>query len=100
MVWSAATSISSRLRLGIEQIVSCWIGVPSRSFTSRSIEEHTDADKKRTLYRLRIRAGCRQNGKGTREHGPVRGGSKGHHYDEACGRFDAEQAAAIGMRNE
>ena len=68
-MWSAATSISSRLRLG-------------------------------TLYRLRIRAGCRQNGKGTREHGPVRGGSKGHHYDEACGRFDAEQAAAIGMRNE
>jgi hypothetical protein len=28
----------------------------------------------------------------------VRGVSKGHHYDDACRRFDAEQVAATGMK--
>ena len=69
-------------------------------------EDHPDEDKKRTLYRLwlampdsrRLPLGW-EGYAGTREAGTVRGGSKGHHYDAACARFDAEQAAAMGMRN-
>lgn len=69
-------------------------------------EDHPDEDKKRTLYRLwlampdsrRLPPGW-EGYTGSREAGTVRGGSKGHRYDEACARFDAEQARAMGMRN-
>lgn len=71
-----------------------------------SFEDHVDEDKKRTLYRLwiatpdsrRLPAGW-EHYYGTRNAGTVRGGSKGHHYDEACRRFDAEQAKDLGMKN-
>jgi hypothetical protein len=36
---------------------------------------------------------------GTTEPGTVRGGMKGHRYDDARRAFDARQAAALGMRN-
>lgn len=70
-----------------------------------SFEDHPEASKKRTLYRLwlatpdsrRLPSGWEHHC-GTREPGTVRGGSKGHRYDEVCRRFDAEQAAAMAMR--
>jgi hypothetical protein len=69
-----------------------------------SFEDHADEDKKRTLYRLwlampdslQLPVGWEAY-YGTREPGVVRGGSKGHHYDDDCRLFDAEQAAALGM---
>ena len=36
---------------------------------------------------------------GTAEPGTVRGGFKGHRYDDVRRAFDARQAAALGMRN-
>jgi hypothetical protein len=70
-----------------------------------SFEDHPEGSKKRTLYRLwlatpdsrRLPCGWEHH-YGTREPGTVRGGSKGHHYDERCQRFDAEQATAMGMQ--
>lgn len=70
-----------------------------------SFDDHADDDKKRTLYRLwlatpdsrRLPAGWEHHYR-TREPGTVRGGSKGHHYDAACQRFDAEQAQDLGMK--
>lgn len=68
-------------------------------------EDHAEVSKKRTLYRLwlatpdsrRLPSGW-EHYYGTREPGTVRGGTKGHHYDDACRRFDAEQAAEMGMK--
>lgn len=70
-----------------------------------SFEDHEDEARKRTLYRLwiatpdsrRLPAGW-EHYYGTREAGMVRGGTKGHHYDDACRRFDAAQAADLSMR--
>ncbi|MBB3009961.1 TauD/TfdA family dioxygenase [Cupriavidus alkaliphilus] len=67
--------------------------------------DHPDEDQKRTLFRLwlampdslRLPAGW-ECYSGTREPGTVRGGTKGHHYDEHCLRFDTEQGLAMGMR--
>jgi Taurine catabolism dioxygenase TauD, TfdA family len=72
-----------------------------------SFEDHADEDKKRTLYRLwiatpdsrRLPAGW-EHYYGTRNAGTVRGGSKGHHHDDICRRFDIEQAMAMGMKFE
>jgi hypothetical protein len=68
-------------------------------------EDHAEASKKRTLYRLwlatpdsrRLPSGW-ENYYGTREPGTVRGGTKGHCYDDTCRRFDAEQAAEMEMK--
>lgn len=70
-----------------------------------SFEDHEDEARKRTLYRLWI---ARPDSfrlpadwapyTGNAEAGTVRGGSKGHFHDDTCRRFDAEQAAAMGMK--
>jgi Taurine catabolism dioxygenase TauD, TfdA family len=71
-----------------------------------SFEDHVDEDRKRTLYRLWLaRPDSRRLPKsweefyGTSEPGTVRGGMKGHQYDDVRRYFDARQAAAMGMRN-
>lgn len=68
-------------------------------------EDHGEDDKKRALYRLWL---ARPDSRrlpaswevfyGTAEPGTVRGGFKGHHYDDVRRAFDARQAAALGMR--
>jgi hypothetical protein len=70
-----------------------------------SFEDHTEEDKKRTLYRLWLaRPDSRRLPEswavyyGTIEPGTVRGGMKGQHYDDVRRRFDARQAAAMGMK--
>ena len=72
-----------------------------------SFEDHSDEDKRRTLYRLwiatpdsRMLPPGWEHYTGTRQAGAVRGGSKGHFYDEHCARFDAVQASAMGMQFE
>jgi hypothetical protein len=71
-----------------------------------SFEDHADEDRKRTLYRLWL---ARPDSRrlpaswevfyGSAEPGTVRGGFKGHHYDDVRRAFDARQAATLGMRN-
>ena len=70
-----------------------------------SFEDHPGPDKKRTLYRLWLaRPDSRRLPEswavyyGTIEPGTVRGGMKGHHYDDARRSFDVRQAAAMGMK--
>ena len=68
-------------------------------------EDHAEEEKKRTLYRLWL---ARPDSRrlpdswalfyGSSEPGTVRGGMKGHHYDEARRNFDARQADAMGMK--
>jgi hypothetical protein len=71
-----------------------------------SFEDHAEDEKKRTLYRLWLaRPDSRQLPAswevfyGTTDPGTVRGGMKGHQYDDVRRAFDARQAAALGMRN-
>jgi hypothetical protein len=69
-------------------------------------EDHAEEDRKRTLYRLWL---ARPDSRrlpaswevfyGTVEPGSVRGGMKGHRYDDVRRAFDARQAAALGMRS-
>ena len=70
-----------------------------------SFTDHTDADRKRTLYRLWLAPPDSRRLPdswsvyfGTTEPGAVRGGMKGHHYDDVRRDFDARQAAAVGMK--
>lgn len=70
-----------------------------------SFEDHLDEDKKRTLYRLWLATPDSRklpdawiHHYGTTEGGAVRGGSKGHHYNDECRAFDARQAKSLGMR--
>jgi hypothetical protein len=70
-----------------------------------SFEDHLEDEKKRTLYRLWLALpGSRPLPEswavffGTAEPDAVRGGMKGHHYDDVRRRFDARQARAMGMR--
>ncbi|MBY0322825.1 MAG: TauD/TfdA family dioxygenase [Reyranella sp.] len=70
-----------------------------------SFQDHADADKKRTLYRLWLaRPDSRRLPEswsvyfGTVEPGTVRGGMKGQHYDDERRQFDARQAEAVGMK--
>ena len=70
-----------------------------------SFEDHAEEEKKRTLYRLWL---ARPDSRrlpdswtvffGSAEPGTVRGGFKGHHYDDVRRRFDARQAAAVNMK--
>lgn len=70
-----------------------------------SFEDHADEEKKRTLYRLWL---ARPDSRrlpdswavfyGTSEAGTVRGGMKGHQYDDVRRNFDARQARAMGMK--
>jgi hypothetical protein len=70
-----------------------------------SFEDHPEEEKKRTLYRLWLAPpGARPLPEswavffGTAESDTVRGGMKGHHYDDIRRRFEARQARALGMR--
>ncbi len=70
-----------------------------------SFEDHHEDEKKRTLYRLWLAPpGSRRLPEswavffGATEPDTVRGGMKGHHYDDVRRRFDARQARAMGMR--
>lgn len=68
-------------------------------------EDHAEDEKKRTLYRLWL---ARPDSRrlpdswavfyGTSEAGTVRGGMKGHQYDDVRRNFDARQARAMGMK--
>jgi hypothetical protein len=70
-----------------------------------SFEDHAEDDKKRTLYRLWL---ARPDSRrlpaswavfyGTAEPGTVRGGMKGHQYDDVRRNFDIRQAATLGMK--
>lgn len=70
-----------------------------------SFEDHAEDEKKRTLYRLWL---ARPDSRrlpdswavfyGTSEAGTVRGGMKGHQYDDVRRNFDARQAQAMGMK--
>ena len=70
-----------------------------------SFEDHPEHEKKRTLYRLWL---ARPDSRrlpdswalfyGSSEPATVRGGMKGHHYDDARRNFDARQAHAMGMK--
>ncbi|MBN9091022.1 MAG: TauD/TfdA family dioxygenase [Reyranella sp.] len=70
-----------------------------------SFEDHADEAQKRTLYRLWL---ARPDSRrlpdswavfyGTAEPGTVRGGMKGHHYDDVRRNFDTRQAKAVGMK--
>ncbi len=90
------------LEPGDLQLLSNQTALHSRT----SFEDHEDEARKRTLYRLwlampdsrKLPAGW-EHYYGTREGGTVRGGTKGHFYDEACRNFDRRQAAAMGMRD-
>jgi Taurine catabolism dioxygenase TauD, TfdA family len=69
-----------------------------------TFEDHPDEDKARTLYRLwlalpdsrRLPMGW-EGYAGSIEPATVRGGTRGHRYDEACIKFDRRQAAECGM---
>jgi TfdA family taurine catabolism dioxygenase TauD len=70
-----------------------------------SFDDHAEEDRKRTLYRLWLaRPDSRRLPEswavfyGTAEPGTVRGGMKGHQYDDVRRRFDARQAEAMGMK--
>jgi len=70
-----------------------------------SFEDHAEEEKKRTLYRLWLaRPDSRRLPEswavfyGTAEPGTVRGGMKGHQYDEVRRNFDIRQAEAMGMK--
>jgi hypothetical protein len=70
-----------------------------------SFEDHAEAERKRTLYRLWLATPDSRRLPdswavfyGTAEPGTVRGGMKGHHYDDNRRTFDARQASAMGMR--
>lgn len=69
-----------------------------------SFEDHPQEEKKRKLYRLWLAPpGSRRLPEswavffGTAESDTVRGGMKGHHYDDSRRTFDARQARAMGM---
>lgn len=68
-------------------------------------EDHAEAERKRTLYRLWLATPDSRRLPdswavfyGTAEPGTVRGGMKGHHYDDVRRSFDARQAKALGMK--
>ena len=95
------TMFSMHLKPGDLQLLCNHTMLHSRT----SFEDHVDADKKRTLYRLWLAPPAwRQLPQswaafyGTAEPGVVRGGIRGHQYDAERQRFDARQAAAMRMR--
>lgn len=89
------------LEPGDVQILSNYTVLHSRT----SFEDHADEARRRTLFRLwlatpnglRLPAGWKDRW-GAEEPGVVKGGIRGHHYTEACSRFERRQAIALGMR--
>lgn len=92
---------SMRLEPGDLQILSNFTALHSRT----QFQDDSELEKKRLLFRLwlatpdspRLPAGWNGFYEST-EPGVVRGGAYGQNYDDACRRFDAEQAEAMGMR--
>jgi len=92
---------SMRLEPGDLQILSNFTALHSRT----EFQDAEAPEKKRLLFRLwlatpdspRLPPGWDGFYESV-EPGVVRGGSYGQHYDDACRRFDAEQAQATGMR--
>ncbi|GAA4330089.1 TauD/TfdA family dioxygenase [Pigmentiphaga soli] len=92
---------SMTLEPGDVQILNTHVTLHSRT----QFEDFEEDERKRLLYRLwlstpdapRLPQGWRQP-YGSVEPGVVRGGSKGHQYDDACRAFDRRQAEAMGMR--
>lgn len=94
---------SMRLETGDLQLLSNHTVLHSRT----GFRDHEDEAKKRTLYRLWLSMPDAPALPpslapfwGSVESGVVRGGIEGHRYDDCCRRFDAAQAAALGMRFE
>ena len=91
------------LEPGDLQILSNFTTLHSRT----SFTDHEDASRRRTLYRLwlstpngrRLPRGWRDKW-GAEEPGVVKGGMRGHHYDDTCLAFEQRQAAELGMRVE
>jgi len=91
------------LRPGDVQILNNQTILHSRTAFIDSIHEV----EKRTLFRLWLAVPWSkqlppfwEHYAGTRQAATVRGGSRGFHFDDACGLFDKEQAAAMGMKLE
>jgi hypothetical protein len=90
-----------RLEPGDLQILSNFTTLHSRT----SFTDDPDETRKRTLFRLWIATPdglalpARWRDKwGATEPGVVKGGMRGHHYDDACRAFERSQAAELGMR--
>ncbi len=90
-----------RLQPGDIQILSNLTTLHSRT----AFTDHADPALKRILYRLwiatpngrRLPASWRDKW-GATEPGVVKGGMRGHQYDDRCRVFEARQAADLGMR--
>lgn len=90
-----------RLEPGDLQILSNFTTLHSRT----AFTDHADEARKRTLFRLwlatpdglALPAAWRDKWTAT-EPGVVKGGMRGHHYDDACRAFEQRQAAELGMR--
>jgi hypothetical protein len=89
------------LEPGDLQILSNFTTLHSRT----SFTDHEDEARRRTLYRLwlstpngrRLPQGWRDKW-GAEEPGVVKGGMRGHHYDDSCREYEHRQASALGMR--
>jgi hypothetical protein len=90
-----------RLQPGDIQILSNLTTLHSRT----AFTDHADPERKRILYRLwiatpngrRLPASWRDKW-GATEPGVVKGGMRGHQYDDRCHAFETRQAADLGMR--
>ena len=90
-----------RLEPGDLQILSNFTTLHSRT----AFQDVADEARKRTLFRLWLATpnGLRlppawQDKWGAVDPGVVKGGMRGHHYDETCRAFEARQAEDLGMR--
>jgi hypothetical protein len=90
-----------RLEPGDLQILSNFTTLHART----AFTDDPDESRKRTLFRLWLATpdGLAlppdwRDKWGAVEPGVVKGGMRGHHYDEACRAFEARQAETLGMR--
>lgn len=90
-----------RLEPGDLQILSNFTTLHSRT----AFADDPDESRKRTLFRLWLATPdglalppAWRDKWGAVEPGVVKGGMRGHHYDDACRAFERRQAEALGMR--
>lgn len=90
-----------RLEPGDIQILSNFTTLHSRT----AFTDHPEEDRRRTLYRLWLATpdGLQlpqgwEDKWGATQPGVVKGGTRGHHYDENCRAFEVRQAKTLGMR--